>query len=233
LIEKALDLYELRVTQVMRPANEMVMINKNESIDAMLLLIKKYRYSRYPVFDPDKNEIMGIIHVKDLFARKSDSDDLKDFVRPVLKIPQYLPVKNLLNRFQEGMPHFALVYKDKTLVGFITLDNVLHVLLGIIKDEFNRSHVAWIIHEDGSISAKGSCSVYALEQFLDRDIDVGENIETLEGLIFHRLEEVPKEGEKIEFNEFSAVIEKMQAAHILTVRIHPKSVKNDKPSISN
>ncbi|OGT44718.1 MAG: hypothetical protein A3E82_05340 [Gammaproteobacteria bacterium RIFCSPHIGHO2_12_FULL_38_11] len=223
LIEKVLDLYELRVTEVMRPANEMVMINKNQSFDTLISLVKKYRYSRYPVFDPNNNEINGIIHVKDLFDSKKDGADLTYFVRPVLKIPTRLPVTNLLSRFKAGMPHFALVYKDKIVVGFVTLDNVLQVLLGIIKDEFNRSHVAWTAHEDGSISAKGSCSLYALEQFLDADINVDETHETVAELIIHRLNKIPKEKERIEFDEFIAVIEKMNASHIQTVRIYPKS----------
>jgi len=223
LIEKSLDLHELRAVEVMRPANEMIMINKGESIDTLLSFIKEHRYTRYPVFDPNKNEIVGIIHVKDLLAQKIDNGHFGDFIRPVLKVPQHLPLKNLLNRFRAGMPHFALVYKDKKLVGFITLDNVLQVLLGIIKDEFHRTHVDWVIHDDGTISAKGRCSVYALEQILDRDIDVDESIETLAGLIFNQLGSIPKEGDRIDFPEFYAVVEKMDVAQILTVTVYPKN----------
>ncbi len=223
LIEKSLDLHELRVVELMRPASEMVTIKKGGSIKILLSFIKKHRYTRYPVFDPEKNEIVGILHVKDLLARKIDNGYFDNFIRPVLKVPYHLPVKNLLNRFRAGMPHFSLVYKDKELVGFITLDNILQVLLGIIKDEFHRTHVDWVIHDDGTISAKGRCSVYALEQILDSDIDVDESIETLAGLIFNELGSIPKEGDRIEFPEFYAVVEKMDAAQILTVTIYPKN----------
>lgn len=223
LIEKSLDLHELRVIEVMRPANEMIMINKEESFDTLLSFIKEHKYTRYPIFDRNKNEVVGIIHVKDLLTKMNDRSKFDNFIRPVLKVPQHLPLKNLLNRFRGGMPHFALVYKDKKLVGFITLDNVLHVLLGIIKDEFHPTHVDWVIHDDGTISAKGRCSVYALEQILDKDLDVAENIETLAGLIFHQLGAIPKEGDRIQFPEFYAVIEKMDAAQILDVRIYPKN----------
>ncbi|AOU64481.1 hemolysin family protein [Legionella pneumophila] len=226
IIENTLDLYELHVTEVMRPVSDMIMINKDESLDKLIELIKKYRYSRYPVYDSEKNEIIGIMHVKDVFAtnKVNEAQSIKELMRPVLKVPHHLPVNNLLSRFREGMPHFALVYDGhNNLVGFITLDNVLHVLLGIIKDEFHRSHVDWVLNNDGTISATGFCSIYSLEQALDIDIEMDENIETLAGLILHHLGRLPEEGEQLQFDAFDVRIEKVQGTRILKITVYPKS----------
>ncbi len=206
----------------MRPSSEVVMINKGQTIDTLLPFIKEHRYTRYPVFDPSKNEVIGIFHVKDLLAQQDNIKHLDELIRPILKVSQHLPLKNLLSRFRAGIPHLALVYKEKRLVGFITMDNVLQVLLGKITDEFHRTHVDWVIHDNGQISVKGRCTVYALEQLLDKDLDVDENIETLAGLILDKLGSIPKEGDRIEFDDFDAVVEKMNVTQILNVTIYRK-----------
>ena len=225
MIENTLDLYELRVVEVMRPVSDMIMIHQEETLDKLIELIKKYRYSRYPVYDQETNDIIGILHVKDAFAigKTNDDQSIKKFVRPILKIPYHLPVNKLLSRFRAGMPHFALIYDgNNQLLGFITLDNVLQVLLGIIQDEFNRTHVDWVLNKDGTISATGFCSIYSLEQALNIDIDVDESIETVAGLILHHLERLPENGELIHFDDFDIKITKVERMRILNVIVYPK-----------
>lgn len=191
IIEHALDLAELKVTEVMRFSEEMVMIDISKPINQILDIILEHRYSRYPVFDPEKKDIIGIIHVKDIlpvFYHKAKITDLKPLLRPVLKVSRRLPALDLLRQFREGMPHFALVYGGKnTVLGFVTLDNLLQVLIGRIKDEFHRTKVDWVLNEDGSLDVTGNCSIYSLEQALDCEIDVEDELDSLNGLFLNRL----------------------------------------------
>lgn len=226
IIEHTLDLADLKVTEVMRFSEEMVMVNLNQPVNVVMDIIMEHRYSRYPAYDADKKDVIGIIHVKDILPaiyQKSEIENLRPFVRPILKVSRRLPALDLLRQFREGMPHFALVYSGKdTLLGFVTLDNLLQVLIGRIKDEFHRTKVDWVLNKDGSITASGNCSIYSLEQALDREIDVEDDIDILTGLFLQRLGYLPKEGEHIEFPEFDAEIEKMKASKILKVRIYHK-----------
>lgn len=233
IIEHTLDLAELKVTEVMRFSEEMVMIDNSKPIKHTMDLIMEHRYSRYPVYDSSKNEIVGIIHVKDILPilyQNKGIIDLDSIIRPVLKVSRRLPALDLLRQFREGMPHFALVYSGKnTVLGFVTLDNLLQVLIGRIKDEFHRTKVDWVLNKDGSITASGNCSIYSLEQALDCEIDVEDDIDVLNGLFLRRLNEVPKEGEHITFPEFDAEIEKMKDSKILKVRIYPTTNKAPLP----
>ena len=231
IIEHTFDLADLKVTEVMRFSEEMVMINLNQPINQMMDIIMEHRYSRYPVYDPEKKDIIGIVHVKDILPaiyQKSEIENLRPFIRPVLKISRRLPALDLLRQFREGgMPHFALVYSGKNnILGFVTLDNLLQVLIGRIKDEFHRTKVDWVLNKDGSITASGNCSIYSLEQALDREIDVEDDIDILTGLFLQRLGYMPKEGERIDFPEFYADIEKVKANKILKVRIYPKKMSD-------
>lgn len=230
ILEHTLEFADLKVTEVMRPQEEMVMLSLNQPINEMLKIAAENRYSRYPVFDYRKQKIVGIVHVKDFFAALYEGRgiaNIKPFLRPVLKVSQRLPAIDLLRKFREGMPHFALIYKGRdTLLGFVTLDNLLHILIGRIKDEFHRTQDDWIINPDGSLLVRGDCPLYSLERALDREIDVSSfepQPQTLTGLILDRLGRLPAENERIEFKEFRLVVLKVRSSHIIKVKIIPKS----------
>jgi CBS domain containing-hemolysin-like protein len=228
IIEHTLDFADLKVTELMRPREEMVMLDIKEPVDSIMKTLMHHRYSRYPVYDPETQHVLGMIHVKDILPTlysQGAVTELKSFIRPILKVSNNELALDLLRKFREGAPHFALVYnKYKSLNGFVTLDNLLQVLIGRIKDEFNLTKVDWVAQRDGSLIVKGSCSLYSLEQALNCEIDAEEkDIETLSGLILHRLGTLPAEGARLEFSEFSGIVEEVQGSRIAKVRIYPRT----------
>ena len=230
MLEHTLDFTELKVTEVMRPYDEMVMINMNHPIKDSMKFIMEHQYSRYPVYNPDTQDIVGIIHIKDLFSmlfHNGKITDLQPLIRPVLKVSRRLPVLDLLRQFREESPHFAIVHgRSNAIIGFVTLDNLLQVLIGRIKDEFNLTKDDWTKHPDGSITLRGDCSIYSVEQALDQDLTLNndeEDIDTIAGLIIHRFGRLPKQKETIEFKEFRAIIDKTQKTRIKQLTIYPHS----------
>lgn len=229
IIEHTLEFTDLQVTEVMRHADEMIVLNLQDSTQTLLQTIIEHRYSRYPVYDPSQKEIIGIVHAKDLFAalyQQKEIQDLKPYIRPVLKVSYQLPAIALLSEFREGMSHFALVYKgSELLLGFVTLDNLLHILIGRIKDEFHKTQDYWLENPDGTFTVKGECSIYSLESALDVDISLREDeryLTTFAGLLIARLGTLPKSGQKISFKEFDAIIEEVQGSKISSVRVVKK-----------
>jgi CBS domain containing-hemolysin-like protein len=231
ILSHTLDLADLNVSDIMRSYDDMVMLDNRISSKTLMETLNHYHYSRYPVYDKTKKNIIGILHVKDLQpilleTQEHDELILEKILRPVPKISYRLPVLALLRQFQEGMSHFALVYgRQNAIVGFVTLDNLLHLVIGVIQDEFHQTQEAWVANKDGSLTVKGDCSLYALERALQREltltIDEEEEITTVAGLILHQHGSVPKEGETISFPDFSATIEQIQGARIRQVRIIP------------
>ncbi|MBX3708640.1 MAG: HlyC/CorC family transporter [Gammaproteobacteria bacterium] len=229
IIEHTLEFAELQVTEVMRHRDEIVLLNVQQPIHVLMQIVIDRRYSRYPVYDPDQKDVIGIVHVKDLFAalyQQKEITNLLPYVRPILKVSHQLPAIDLLRKFREGMPHFALIYKGKeNLLGFVTLDNLLHVLIGRIKDEFHKTQDDWIRNTDNTLTVKGDCSIYSLERALDCDITLmpdEEDLDTLAGLIIVRSGRLPKIGDKIRFKEFDAVLEDIQGSYIRKVKVIPK-----------
>lgn len=229
IIEHTMEFADLEVTEVMRQRDEIILLNIKKPIHELMQIVIDNRYSRYPVFDPEQNSITGIVHVKDLFAalyQQKEITSLHPYIRPVLKVQHYLPAIDLLRKFRDGMPHFALIYKGKdNLLGFVTLDNLLHVLIGRIKDEFHKTQDDWIKNKDNTFTVKGGCSIYSLERALDSNIMLTpeeEELDTVAGLILMRVGTVPEVGDKISFKEFDAVITDVQGASIRKLIVIPK-----------
>lgn len=232
IIKHTLDFADLDVTDVMRPRVEMVMLDLQQPKDQLLETVLKYRYSRYPVYRSVIDDILGIIHIKDLIAvlyNDADNTDLSTIIRPVLQVSYRLPALDLLYKFRHGAAHFALVKNNRgRVVGFVTLDNLLHVLLGRMTDEFHKTKDDWSVNADGTIQVRGDCTIYSLEKALKREIDVDgdEEAVTLAGLILNRLGSLPKKGQRISFKEFTAVVEQVEGSKIKTVNITPSPEQN-------
>ena len=227
IMEHTLEFADLRISEVMRPEDELVMLDLDLSADELLQIILKNRFSRYPVYDSKAKSILGIVHVKDLFVTsytQKTMHQLKSIMRPVVKVSHRTPAIEMLRKFRQGMSHLALVYKGKRLVGYVTLDNLLHIILGKIKDEFHKTKDDWVSLENGTFLVKGDCSVYSLEQALDKDIDDNEegDADTVVDLIVHRIGYFPQLGDRVELDEFSAVIKGVENGEIELIEIYPK-----------
>ncbi|MFN7094052.1 MAG: hemolysin family protein, partial [Burkholderiales bacterium] len=148
IMEHTLEFADLRITEVMRSADELVMLDIQAPLKESLELIIKKRFSRYPVYNSKYyNKVIGLVHVKDLFAalyQRKEIKTLKPFIRPILKVKHSTSAIGTLKQFRSGASHLGLVYRSTHLIGFVTLDNLLHVILGRIRDEFHRTENDWI-----------------------------------------------------------------------------------------
>lgn len=140
ILTKALEFTTLLISDVMQPIAALVALDNEHPVKNNLALIADRHYSRYPVYQKNIENILGVIHAKDCFAASVHGVGIASFeglLRPALKINTSEEALDLLPRFQSGTTHLALVYKDEQLVGFVTLDNLLDALIGKIKDEFH------------------------------------------------------------------------------------------------
>lgn len=234
ILAHTLELSNLRISDVMSSYDDLVYLEKDWDKKKVLSILSHYKYSRYPIYDAKERTFIGLMHVKDLqdFLQKEDSTPLSsvlnEAVRVLPSISLRLPILSLLRKFQGGMPHFALVMaRQGKTVGFVTFDNVLHLVFGNIEDEFHRTKEAWIRNNDGSLTVKGDCPLYALERVLNHKISLNEEqedeVSTIAGLIFYQLGEVPAEGDIINIAGMHITVEKMQGARIFQLRIKKES----------
>lgn len=229
ILAHTLDFSELEVADLMRPFREVVTLSASASLEENVATIDRHRFSRYPYIDED-GHVAGILHLKDLFLAQQKDPDFADWaslVRPVQYVAPDLPAPELFRRFRQGVPHFAVVgYKGESPQGFITLDNMLGALVGEIRDEFRQAQNDWVKLDDGTLMGKGSLPIFTLERALGIEVESVE-AESVGGLILWKLNEIPKEGDKIDFDEFSIVVKKMNGPRIVLVRVYPRNTGDD------
>jgi CBS domain containing-hemolysin-like protein len=225
-IAHSLDFSRMTVSDLMRPAYEMVGLRRDLPLRENMQVVARHRFSRYPLFEDASGErVMGMIHLKDLLlARHAGGtlDDLSRYVRPVQYVQPDMPALDLFRRFRTGAPHMALVgHKNAAPIGFLTLDNLLGALVGQIHDEFRQGDADWTRMDDGTLMGKGSLAVVSLERALGIDIDEG-RAESVGGLVIQALNDLPTEGQRVDFDRFDIVVKKMKGPRILLVRVYPK-----------
>lgn len=230
ILAQSLEFSQHTVSDLMRPINEVSALYASRTLEENLDTMRRNRFSRYPYFDEDGEEVLGVIHLKDLFfAEQSgkDVDDLTEYLRPVDLISARTPAIELFRRFRGGAPHFALIgEKGKRPVGFITLDNLLGAIVGEIRDEFRLNENDWLPQGDGTYIGKASLPIVSLERVLGIDINNEEmgldEVESVGGLLMAKLGDIPKQGQRIEFPKFDVVVKKTNGPRILLVKVIPQ-----------
>ncbi len=227
----SLDFSRLTVSDLMRPAHEMVGLRRDLPLRDNMQIVARHRFSRYPLFEDASGErVVGMIHLKDLLlARHAGStlEDLSKYARPVQYVTPGLPALELFRRFRKGAPHLALVgHKGEKPIGFLTLDNLLGALVGQIHDEFRQGDADWTRMDDGTLMGKGSLPVVSLERALGIDIDEG-RAESVGGLVIQALNDLPTEGQRVSFDRFDVVVKKMRGPRIVLVRVYPKEFEDE------
>lgn len=235
ILAQSLDFSQLTVSDLMRPINEVIALHANKPIETNLETMRRNRFSRYPYFDKNGEDVLGVIHMKDLFFAQQTGRplvDLTQYLRPVETMSARTKAQDMFRRFREGAPHFALIgEKGKRPVGFITLDNLLGAMVGEIHDEFRLNENDWLKQEDGTLIGKASLPIFSLERALGIDINNEEmgmdEVESVGGLLMVKLGDIPKQGQRIEFPKFDIVVKKMNGPRIVLVKVIPQLQRND------
>lgn len=238
ILAQSLDFSQLAVSDLMRPINEVSALYASRSLEENMETVRRNRFSRYPYFDEEGEEVLGVIHLKDLFFAQQAGraiTDLTQHLRPVETISARTPAQDIFRRFRSGAPHFALIgEKGKRPVGFITLDNLLGAMVGEIRDEFRLNENDWMAQADGTYIGKASLPIFSLERLLGIDIDNEEmgldDVESVGGLLMAKLGDIPKQGQRIGFPQFDIVVKKMNGPRILLVKVYPRTERGERDS---
>lgn len=228
MMKHALDLPELVVGDVLRTRDQLASLREGMQINDVLAEFHRTRYSRYPWFNADGSQVHGVLHMKDLLhamAAHQPTNDIAALLRPPILLPLHTPVLDVLKRFRAGDTHLALgVEESGRVAGFFTLEDILEVLVGDIEDEHVRvSGGAPRNRPEGDFTISGGTPIYKLERLLDRDIDAPADVNSVGGLIIHRLERLPLEGESLAFDGFDLTVRTMQGARAQAIVVHPQT----------
>ena len=197
--ENVLTFGDRRVREVMQPRGRIVFVGADASVDDVIGVIRESGLTRLPLVDPDGglDRPLGLLHVKDLLVRE-DGASLEDLARPIERVPESMLIDELLERLRKLREHFALVVDEHgTVVGLITLEDVLEEIVGEIEDEFDPEEKEPMREEPDGVVVAGWAPVRLVEERLG--VEFSDHHEaTIGGVVLEHLGRLPEEGEEVE-----------------------------------
>jgi len=236
MIHRVLDLSELSVREIMVPRNDIVSVSVEASLDEVLHAMIEHRHSRLPVYEDKPEQIIGLLHYKDLLpvweerreairvGRPSRPFRIRRLLRKHLVVPETKPVGQMLAEFQQGHSHMAMVVDEfGTIAGLLTVEDVLEQIVGPIQDEYDEKSAAPAGTAAGTepdeVELDGATRIRDLETEYGIEIPAEAGFETLAGFLLYRLGYIPHSGEHVVFDGRRYTVLEMERNRIARVRI--------------
>jgi CBS domain containing-hemolysin-like protein len=224
LINRVFEFSETTVKEAMIPRTEIMAISSTSTLEEIAEAFRRHGYSRMPVYRDSLDDILGVIHSKDVMQYLLVRQKFFKIER-VLKKPMYVVdtarLEDVLRQMQHAKAHFGFVVDEHGGVeGIITLEDLLEEIVGDISDEHDEE-VNEQIHKqtDGSFILDGGLAVRDLNRRLHLDVPASETYTTVAGFLLSEAGEILNEGESVSFNGHIFHIEKVDKRRILRVRM--------------
>lgn len=224
MMERILTLDRITAEEVMVPRTEIKAIEVSTPIAEVVEFVVRDGHSRYPVYRETLDQVIGILHAKDLLAHaKGEAADvsLASLLRPVIFVPTTKPVSALLREFQQERAHMAIVVDEYGgVAGLVTLEDVLEEIVGEIEDEYDRRRQRTLIRRLSPTEAlvDGDAEVKRVNRALGLSLPEEEAV-TIAGLILETLGDIPAPGTKVEIGSVVLIVEEATEREIQTVRV--------------
>ncbi len=207
MIEGVLRVADLTAGDVMIAAPRMDLIDIDAPLDELIHQVIDIAHSRYPVFEGERENIIGVLLSKDLLKlRRAPELNLRALLRPAVFVPESKRLTDLLRDFRNNRNHLAIVVDEYgRIAGLITIEDVLEEIVGEIEDEFDTQTESGDIYTlaDRSFRVAGDASIERVNQAFEVELvssDGEDTFDTIGGLIAHEMGHVPMRGEFLELS---------------------------------
>jgi len=222
MLERVLEFSERQVKDVMVPRMEVTAIDISTTFEEIVLVVESSRYSRYPIYQGVLDNVVGILHGKDLMPYLHYPKALR--VSQLLRKPVFIPdtarLNNAVRLLQNAQTHLGIVVDEHGGVeGIVTLEDLIEQIVGEIQDEHDVEVDSVAPHADGSIGIDASISVRELNERLSLNIPENGQYVTLAGFLMAKAGRLLKESEEVIFEDCVFRVEQMIGRRIMRVRL--------------
>jgi len=228
LLRRVFDFGEKTAQHVMVPRTEIVGVPRDISWEQLREKVAEERYTRLPVYEGTLDNIIGLVHIKDVFTLLSKRDSGEPFsvqhiLLPILAVPKTTTITKLMTQMQNKKAHLAVVIDEYGgTVGIVTLEDILEEIVGEVQDEFDipeegvRPEV--MTRADGSYSVDGLMTVDAFAERFGGSFDSA-HYKTIAGYVFNELGHVPKVGDSASSGKYRLEVEAMDHLRIARLQV--------------
>ncbi|GIW43142.1 MAG: hypothetical protein KatS3mg077_0424 [Candidatus Binatia bacterium] len=223
LIHSVFEFTDTSVREVMVPRSEIHALADTTPLDEALQKLGETGFSRMPVYQGDLDHIIGVVHLKDILRERNKPQPapLASLAHPALFVPDSMQISDLLRELQSRRLHMAIVVNEfGTVVGLVTIEDLLEEIVGEIRDEFDTDEEQPIQEmPDGSLLVHGSLSLDELTNRYELPFRSTADYRTVAGLVLARLKRFPKGGEAITEGPFKMTVVVLDGRRLRKIRI--------------
>jgi len=220
--------------EVMCPRIDMFALSDELTLEEIIPLILEQGFSRIPVFNEKKDNIKGILYIKDLLPNlKTPNYEWQTLLKPPIYVPENKKLDDLLKEFQQKKNHLAIVVDEYGgTSGLITLEDIMEEIVGDISDEFDEQDLSYSKLDENTFLLEDKISLKDFFRIIKlEETEIFETIkgdaETLAGLLLEITKKFPKRGQKIKFEGYQFIIEEIGKFRIKQVKVSlPNEKKN-------
>jgi len=227
MLDGVLDLSQVEVSEVMTHRRTMETINADDDIQDIIEAVLTSPFTRIPLYREDSDNVVGILHAKnllrELYRREGSSKgiDIMEIASEPWFVPDTTTLNEQLSAFRERHAHFALVVDEySTLMGLVTLEDILEEIVGEIEDEHDVVVADTAVAEDGSITVEGAATLRDINREFDWNLPVDEAT-TIAGLVIHEAQLIPEVGQIFVFHGFRFEVTARQRNQLTQLRVTP------------
>ena len=241
MLEGVIRMADMTASDVMLAAPRMDLLNIEDPVDELLHQVIDTGHSRFPVYEGERDNIIGILLAKDLLKlQRAPELNIRALLRPAVFVPESKGLNDLLRQFRDNRNHLAIVIDEYgRTAGLITIEDVLEQIVGEIEDEFDIAEDAGDIFglPDRSFRVSGDTAIERVDEAFGVDLKQARQAEdehdfdTLGGLIAHEMGHVPHRGESFELAGLRFVVLHTRAGAVRWFKVAPlPAVGSDQPA---
>jgi CBS domain containing-hemolysin-like protein len=218
--------------EIMVPRTEVVTLSRDATMDEIIEIVNQEKYTRYPLIDGDKDNILGIVNIKevltDCIRQKCNSEaPLMDYIKPVMHVIETIPIHELLVKLQKSQSHMAVLSDEYGgTAGIVTVEDILEEIVGEIRDEFDKDELPLIQKKgEGSYILDGKVLIEEVNDLLGTSIEE-EDVDTIGGWFLTQKFDV-QIGDVIENGGFTFKIKENEGHHILYIEVNKNETSSE------
>jgi magnesium and cobalt transporter len=228
MLEGVIRMADMTAGDVMVPATRMDLVNIDDPFDVMLHGVLETAHSRFPVYQNERENIIGVLLAKDLLKlQRAPELNIRTLLRPAVFVPESKGLNDLLREFQSNRNHQATVIDEfGRVAGLITIEDVLEQIVGEIEDEFDIADDEGDIYglADRSYRVSGDTTIERVQAAFEVEListDPEDEFDTIGGLIAHEMGHVPKRGERHTMAGLNFVVLHTQGGAVKWFKVSP------------
>ena len=225
MINNVFEFNDTLAREVMIPRQDMICIYVDDSIEEIRQVIQSNHHTRFPLCEEDKDHVLGVLHVRDLYSANLKSDlDVRTLARKTIAVPESMTAVHVLQTLQKQRVHLAVVVDEfGGTVGLVTLEDLLEEIVGEISDEYAPIEIPDFVKvAPGIFDIDADVTLDEVERELAVSFEENED-DTLGGYIFSRLGRKPEEGDELRKQDWLFTVKSMDQFRI--ERIIAKNIK--------